>query len=113
MAVVSKNTISSLVKGLEADGYLRRELSPADKRVFRIHLTASGRELVSLCSPRRLERLNDLITDLAPTEQATLVDLLSRLVRSFSHNAGSKSQVDMSGMSVSGRGVSVSQPSPD
>ena len=43
---VSKNTISSLIGGLEEQGLVERELDRDDKRVFRIHLTDAGRQAV-------------------------------------------------------------------
>ena len=39
---VSKNTISALLRGLEEQGLIRRELDSTDRRIFRIQLTQAG-----------------------------------------------------------------------
>ena len=39
MQNVTKNTISSLVKGLEDQGLIRREIDPVDRRIYRLYLT--------------------------------------------------------------------------
>jgi DNA-binding MarR family transcriptional regulator len=42
---VKKNTISSMLKKMEEDGLVERNLDPGDKRLFRIHLTGKGKAL--------------------------------------------------------------------
>ena len=39
---VGRNTVSTLLEGLERQGFISRELDPADKRKFIIRLTATG-----------------------------------------------------------------------
>ena len=41
---VGKNTISALLRGLEAQGLIQRTLDSADLRTFRIQLTQAGRD---------------------------------------------------------------------
>ena len=41
---VRKNTISSLLRGMEDQGLIERNLDPEDRRIFRIRLTEKGRE---------------------------------------------------------------------
>ena len=57
---VSKNTISSLIGGLEEQGLVERELDRTDKRVFRIHLTDAGRQAVQETAPDHVAYLNAL-----------------------------------------------------
>jgi DNA-binding MarR family transcriptional regulator len=42
---LESNTLTPILKKLEAMGYLRRERDPADERQVRVGLTAAGREL--------------------------------------------------------------------
>ena len=66
---VRKNTISSLLRGLEEQGLIERALDPTDWRAFRIRLSSAGREwppyslgdaAISAVSPSRADRLRPL-----------------------------------------------------
>ena len=52
LQVVTKNTISSLLRSLEDQGLIERTLDPNDRRQFQIDLTDEGRELVRTCYAR-------------------------------------------------------------
>ncbi len=80
---VSKNTISALLRGLEEQGLIQRTLDPADHRLFRIQLTAVGRELIESTAPQRIAHLNSLVAGLTPGEQVQLADLLGKLYHSL------------------------------
>jgi DNA-binding MarR family transcriptional regulator len=86
---VSKNTISTLLRGLEDDGLVERALDTADRRSFRIQLTPAGRDLVRKSTPARLARLNELIAELTSEERSHLITLLTRLNRSLARHAPS------------------------
>jgi DNA-binding MarR family transcriptional regulator len=83
---VSKNTISSLLRGLEEQGYIQRTLDPGDYRVFRIRLTDKGREVVEAQTPGRLEHLNRLASRLSAEEREQLMALLGKLHHSILSN---------------------------
>ena len=76
---VSKNTISALLRGLEEQGLIQRNLDPNDLRVFRIQLTDAGRELIFSTAPNRLSGLNQLLSGFTPQETRQLIALLERL----------------------------------
>ncbi len=76
---VSKNTISSLLRGLEEQGYIQREIDPKDLRVFRIHLTEAGRQLILSMGPKRVQGLNQLLVDMSDDEKTLLIQLLHTL----------------------------------
>lgn len=76
---VSKNTVSALLRGLEAQGLIQRAIDSSDLRAFRIQLTPAGREYLYTTTPRRLESLNRLLSALDPQEQAQLTRLLEKL----------------------------------
>ena len=76
---VTKNTISALLRGLEDQGLITRELDTDDRRIFRIQLTPAGRELVRSTAPQRISQLNQFVSHLNPAEQTQLIDLLGKL----------------------------------
>lgn len=76
---VSKNTISSLIGGLEEQGLVERELDRADKRMFRIRLTEAGRAAVRATAPDHLAYLNTLVGGLSGEERELLIGLLEKL----------------------------------
>lgn len=80
---VRKNTISSLLRGLEEQGLIRREIDPEDLRIFRIFLTPEGRELVRSTAPDMISRLNQLVSVLNREEIQQMKRLLDKLQRAF------------------------------
>ena len=80
---VSKNTISSLIGGLEEQGLVARELDREDKRVFRIHLTDAARALVRESAPEHIAFLNGLASGLTAEERGQLIGLLEKLAGSL------------------------------
>ncbi len=78
---VTKNTISSLLRGLESQGLIQRALDPDDLRAFRIQLTPAGRDYLRANAPRRLEALNRMLGGLDAQEYDDLTRLLDKLHR--------------------------------
>jgi DNA-binding MarR family transcriptional regulator len=80
---VSKNTVSSLLRGLEEQGYIVRELDAADLRIFRIHLSETGRQLILETAPARIRGLNQMVSCLDEGEIGQLTRLLKKLHHSL------------------------------
>lgn len=80
---VSKNTISALVRGLEEQGLVQRNLEPTDFRKFRIQLTDTGRELITKSGPGRVEKYNQLAKHMTLEERNQLINLLIKLHHSL------------------------------
>lgn len=91
---VTKNTISVLLRGLEEQGWVERSLDPDDRRVFRIRLTAAGRELVRTSAPARLAHLNALVDDLGAEERRQLIQLLTKLHRSLTDRSEARAKAE-------------------
>ena len=83
MQNVSKNTISSLIKGLEDQGLVRRENDAQDRRIYRLHLTDTGRDYVKEMTPRHLQYINSLTEDLSSEDKDQLIALLGKLTSSL------------------------------
>lgn len=75
----SRNTISSLIRNLEEDGYIERHLNKKDRRKFNICLTTAGRALFRQHASRHLEEINSCFGSLNAEEQATLSQLLHKV----------------------------------
>lgn len=80
---VSKNSISSLLRGLEEHGFIERTLDPDDRRAFRIRVSAAGKALISTLAPQHLAHMNDLMDGLDAAERGELARLLGKLHRSL------------------------------
>jgi len=72
-------SVSRLLKGLEADGYVVRETVPEDLRRFRIRLTPPGEALVAEAHRCIESVLDGVLSRLAPEERAELDRLLGAL----------------------------------
>jgi DNA-binding MarR family transcriptional regulator len=80
---VKKNTISSLLRGLEDSGYVERNLDSNDKRVFLIRITEKGKKMMETVGPQRLNMMNDLAADMTDEEKIQLISLLGKLRNSM------------------------------
>ena len=83
LQVVTKNTISSLLRSLEDQGLIERTLDPNDRRQFQIGLTDEGRDLVRTSTPQLMAYLNQLTSGLSSDEISQLQALLDKLHRSL------------------------------
>jgi DNA-binding MarR family transcriptional regulator len=83
---VKKNTISSILRGMEEQGLIERNIDRSDKRIFRIRLTEKGRLLVEETSPQRVKLLNHLVSSLQIREREHLIVLLRKVMLSISSN---------------------------
>jgi DNA-binding MarR family transcriptional regulator len=63
-------TMTSIVRGLEQDGLVRREADPSDGRVTRVRVTAKGERILQQARQRRIANLAERLTSLSPQEVA-------------------------------------------
>lgn len=83
---VTKNTISSLLRSLEDDGLIERDLDLHDRRQFHIRLSSAGRELIRSATPVYVDYLNRLVSDLTPSEIDHMQALFEKLHASLIHH---------------------------
>lgn len=74
---VARNTVSTLIGGLERQGYITRELDVEDKRRFVIRLTPKGYEETQKASAPLLGHLQHLLN---PLDEEKRRDLMSGLM---------------------------------
>lgn len=81
---VTPPSMTRIVRNLEADGLVEREVDAADRRVFRVRVTDAGRRVLEDGRRRRIAALAERLRSLTPDELATLeaaADLIERAVR--------------------------------
>jgi DNA-binding MarR family transcriptional regulator len=70
---------TSVVDDLEAAGLVARQPDPDDRRATLVNLTPAGTKLLTTIRRHRRDAMVSLVERLAPTEQADLLRLLTRL----------------------------------
>lgn len=84
---VSRNTVSSLLNGLEEQGLIERQLDPTDRRQFLIRITSAGDEMVRTEAPKFAAFVSNLFSALSADERETLLALLDKLLDSLVEQA--------------------------
>jgi MarR family transcriptional regulator, lower aerobic nicotinate degradation pathway regulator len=74
-----RTTMVALVDGLEERGYVRRERNPADRRAYRLQLTAEGKRALPRCRAVMRRAENQLLRSLDSEERAQLIELLGKV----------------------------------
>lgn len=80
---VTRNTVSTLLGGLERQGYIIRELDLEDKRRFVIRLTPAGRDALERCSGPFFSHLQALLSSMEYEQEVRLVQGLMQLQRAI------------------------------
>ena len=78
-AGVTKQTITSLLDGLEKDGYLGRQPHPQDRRSVMIQLLPKGSQLLEQVMPGMYRKQVEMLKDLTRQEQRDLTRLLKKV----------------------------------
>ncbi|MBC8997316.1 MarR family transcriptional regulator [Pseudomonas sp. N40(2020)] len=79
---LESNTLTPILKKLEAMGYLQRQRDPADERQVRIGLTQSGKDLRNVSSGSSLFDATGLTVDEFTQMQQSIVKLRNNLIKS-------------------------------
>ena len=80
---VTRNTVSTLLAGLERQGYITRELDAGDKRRFVIRLTSTGSEAAQKCAAPLFHHLQDVLSSMDHEPRVALVSSLMELQRTL------------------------------
>ncbi|HEY5855900.1 MAG TPA: MarR family transcriptional regulator [Aldersonia sp.] len=76
---VSRQTISTILRGLEVGGLINRTVPPHDARLFTLELTQAGRRSVEDSIARQFRIDQNGFGVLSADEQRQLIDLLDRV----------------------------------
>ena len=78
---IRPQSISEAIGILESRGYIRKEASPADRRVTLIHITEEGRAQAAVLAGERRQHAQQFFTVLTEEEKDSLMQILSKLDR--------------------------------
>jgi DNA-binding MarR family transcriptional regulator len=85
---LEKSTVSRLVDGLAAKGWVTREPSPDNRRVRIVALSAEGRAVAANVEQAMRNRHTVMLERLTPGEREALAIALPALVRALAESAG-------------------------
>ena len=77
--LVTAGNLTGLVDRAARDGLVERRADPADRRAWRVHVTAKGQRVFRDAERRHAARLKRAFAALSPEEIQTLVALLDKL----------------------------------
>lgn len=77
----SPSATTSLLDGLESEGYLRRTHDAADRRQVLVSLTPKGRRLTTQIRSEFMERWSSLCRDIPPSRLESTTGVLQQLIR--------------------------------
>ncbi len=80
-------SVSSLLRGLERDGWIERRADPTDSRRKTVHVTDRARTMVRQFHSRTWDAVDAEIGGLTDDEQRTLARLLAKLDRHLGEKA--------------------------
>lgn len=75
----SVGTISVIIKNLEKRGHIERLNDPQDRRICRLQLTESGNELISELAPQNEAMIRETFSVLEEEEKALLNEILRKV----------------------------------
>ena len=79
-------TMSRLVAGLEADGLVRRQADPDDRRIVWMHATPKGERVLQEGRRRRVADLAALLRRLSRHDLRTLAEAITHIERALAAN---------------------------
>ena len=79
--MVTGGNVTGVTDGLEKEGLVVREVDPADRRVFRVKLTAEGERQFRRMAAEHEQWVIDLFANLSAKQKKQLADLLGELKR--------------------------------
>lgn len=77
--MVASSSMTYLIDKLEKKDYLRRDISPKDRRAMIIQLTPAGQELMQEVIPEHQEKIEDVFSCFTKEETENIVSLLNRV----------------------------------
>ena len=76
--LTTSRNITVVIKNLEKDGLVKKNLDPKDKRSTIISITDSGKKIIEDILPKHIENINEIFSVLTKEEQITLKNILKK-----------------------------------
>ncbi|MFD9004791.1 MarR family winged helix-turn-helix transcriptional regulator [Streptomyces sp. NPDC059582] len=86
--MVAASTLTGVVDTLEKDGLIERRRSDTDRRVIRLHLTATGRERLSVSAAELSDQFDSLFDFVGPADEPVIRGFLLTAIDHFSAEHG-------------------------
>lgn len=77
------STTTRMMDWFVDNGYAQRLSDPEDRRVVRVALTDSGREIYTTIERYLVQRFRQMLSPLTAEEQTTMLTLMEKVVRAF------------------------------
>src|SRR5262245_60688341 len=77
--LLTSGSITVAVDRLEDKGLVERRASADDRRAKIVHLTSTGKKLIARAYAEHAANMEQLASDLSPTERTTLIKLLKKI----------------------------------
>jgi DNA-binding MarR family transcriptional regulator len=81
--MVTRGNVTGITDGLESEGLVVREIDSADRRVFRVKLTAEGQRQFARMAVAHERFIIDLFGGMGTKNKRQLLELLGELKRQF------------------------------
>jgi MarR family 2-MHQ and catechol resistance regulon transcriptional repressor len=91
--LLTSGSITSAVDRLEAEGLVKREPHPTDRRAFLVGLTRAGKNKIRPASLKHAQRMAGVVSVLTPGEQQELVRLMKKLGKHAMQTRGANESV--------------------
>lgn len=78
---LNKSNITRLVQALEKDGFLKRAVSEADRRLFLLSLTVKGKNLCERLEVSSQNYIEELLANIPKSKHKNLIETLEELNR--------------------------------
>jgi len=80
ITLIKQPTLTKIIDRMERDHLVERLTGASDRRMVHVHITETGRELVSPLLLEAKEYEKDVLSDVSPAEQAEIKDILRKLI---------------------------------
>jgi len=101
---IDRSTLAGMAARMEARGYIRRDVSPADRRARKLYLTGKGRRALQRLAPLMAEVDRRLLAALPASQRAVFLSALKRLA---AHSFDEDGQDDRAGFGKPGNAGSL------
>lgn len=76
--LTTSGNITVVIKNLEKDGLVKKNLDPKDKRSTIISITDKGKQIIEGILPNHIENISEIFSVLTKEEQITLKNILKK-----------------------------------
>ncbi len=76
--LTTSGNITVVIKNLEKDGLVKKNLDPKDKRSTIISITDEGKKIIEDILPNHIENISNIFSVLTDEEKVTLINILKK-----------------------------------